>query len=384
MSNVEGLSKAGQTAEWGADLTLLAGRVGHVFNRPEPRVVLADMLAGLLADFPRKNAWTLAEHAGHAGPWRMQWLLHGAAWDADALRDEVRGYVVERLGDQDATLVLDDAQVPKKGAKSIGVAQQYCERSGRTENCQTRVMCTYAVPRGHAFIDRALYLPMGWAADRSRCRPAGVPDGVRFLTKPQLAIGMLARALHAAVPFRFVTAGPGYGCDPELRAFCHRHPVAYVFAIPADLLLTTTSRASARPRRASDLLGRVRPGAWERCDHEREWASVAVTGQPHAPGFRHTVLFGRQASDPSEVGYFLAHTPQPVPVADLITAAGRYGVVEDANRRGNPLLGFDTYQVRKWAPWHRYMSICMLARAYLAVSAGPAASWGNRPQDLLL
>ena len=219
-----------------ADLALLTERVGgSLFTRPEPRATFADLVRGLLADVPRKNSWQLAEHVGHGSAYRLEWLLGGAKWDADILRDRVRDYVVASLGAEDAVLIADDTQVIKKGVKSVGVAPQHCGLTGQTENCQVMPMLSYASGRGHAFIDRALYLPRRWTDDPQRCAQAGVPAERGFATKRELVLvlEMLDRALAAAVPFRYFTADSGYGRDPALHARCHATAVAYVLAVPA-------------------------------------------------------------------------------------------------------------------------------------------------------
>ncbi|MCX4428509.1 IS701 family transposase [Streptomyces mirabilis] len=208
-------------AEWHDELARLTGSLGNLFNRPEPRVVFAQFVEGLLAELPKKNGWTLSERAGHATGDRMRWLLDGSVWDADQLRDEVRDYVVEHLGDADASLVIDDTQAQKKGTKSVGVAFQHCGLTGGVRNCQTMVMLTCATAAGHALIDRRLYLPEEWTSDRERCRAAGIPDETAFATRPGLAIAMLDRALAAQVPFTWVLADSGYGRDPQLRLVPH-------------------------------------------------------------------------------------------------------------------------------------------------------------------
>uniref|UniRef100_UPI0036D284CE IS701 family transposase n=1 Tax=Streptomyces kaempferi TaxID=333725 RepID=UPI0036D284CE len=196
---------AKQIAEWDAELSVLTGSLGYLFNRPEPRVVFAQFIEGLLAELPAKNGWTLAERAGHVTADRMQWLLNGSVWDADRLRDAVRDYVVDHLGDADASLVIDDTQAQKKGSKSVGVAFQHCGLTGDVRNCQVMVMLSYATAAGQAFIDRRLYLPEDWTTDRDRCREAGIPDKVAFATKPELAIAMLEQARSAGA----VRLGPG-------------------------------------------------------------------------------------------------------------------------------------------------------------------------------
>jgi SRSO17 transposase len=167
-------------AGWEADLAALTGGLGKLFARPGPRKTFADMVGGLLADVPRKNSWQLAERAGHRSAYGLEWLLGGARWDADVLRDQVRSYVVQGLGGNAgelAALVIDDTQVIKQGNKSVGVAPQHCGLTGQIENCQVLVMMTYATPAGHAFVDRELYLPERWTSDPARLAQAGGARG---------------------------------------------------------------------------------------------------------------------------------------------------------------------------------------------------------------
>ena len=187
------------------------GRVAGRFGRSEPRQRVGAYVQGLLAGLERKNGWTLAEHAGAVSPDGMQRLLRIADWDVDGVRDDVRSYVIEHLGDPEAVLILDDTGFLKKGVRSAGVQRQYSGTAGRVENCQVGVFLAYASGHGHALIDRELYLPETWTADRERCRAAGVSDEVEFATKPRLAMAMLERAMAARVPFGWVTADEAYG-----------------------------------------------------------------------------------------------------------------------------------------------------------------------------
>jgi SRSO17 transposase len=176
---------------------LIAGR----FARAEPRARVRSYVSGLVAGLERKNGWTLAEHAGEVSPDGMQRLLRRAGWDVDGARDDVRGYVIEQLGDRDGVLIADDTGFLKKGTRSAGVQRQYSGTAGRTENCQVGVFLAYASGHGHALIDRELYLPRSWADDPDRCRAAGIPEEVEFTTKPRQAQAMISRAIAAGVPF---------------------------------------------------------------------------------------------------------------------------------------------------------------------------------------
>src|SRR4051795_353046 len=154
---------------WSAELDRLHARLGGRFARSEPRRRARDYLAGLVAGLERKNGWTLVEHAGNVSPDGMQRLLRWADWDVDAVRDDVRDYVVEHLGDPGAILVVDDTGFLKKGIRSVGVARQYSGTAGRIENCQIGVFLAYRSPARHALIDRQVYLPAAWTDDRDRC-----------------------------------------------------------------------------------------------------------------------------------------------------------------------------------------------------------------------
>src|SRR5215468_9661474 len=171
--------------------------VGSRFRRAEPRRRARAFTLGLLAELPRVNCWTIAEHAGDSSPDGMQHLLARAKWDADGVRDDVRGYIVEHLGDPGAVLVVDETGDLKKGTATAGVQRQYTGTAGRIENAQVAVCLGYSAPAGHALIDRELYLPKSWTDDRDRCAGAGIPATVTFATKPALARRMLARTLDA-------------------------------------------------------------------------------------------------------------------------------------------------------------------------------------------
>ncbi len=148
-------------------------------------------MLGLLSDLPRKNCWTIAEHARDAKPDGMQHLLGRAKWDADAVRDDIRTYVVDHLGDEKAVLVVDETGDLKKGTATVGVQRQYTGTAGRTENAQVAVYLVYSGKAGHAAIDRELYVPHSWSEDRQRCTPAGIPEQIGFATKPTLAARMI-------------------------------------------------------------------------------------------------------------------------------------------------------------------------------------------------
>jgi SRSO17 transposase len=218
-----------------------------------PAGAARDLLAGLVAPLERKNCWTIAEHGGHASPHRLQHLLGRAVWDEAAVRDDVRAYVLARLADPDAVLVVDETGDLKKGTKSVGVQRQYTGIAGRIENAQVAVFLTYAAQRGHTFVDRRLYLPESWASDADRHHEAGVPEEAGFATKPHLAADMIADALAAGTPARWVAGDEVYGADPHRRATCRRLGLGYVLAISCNRVVRTGA-GPLRADKATDLV----------------------------------------------------------------------------------------------------------------------------------
>ena len=206
-----------EPGRWQAETDRLLDRMAGRFARVATRRRARGFLFGLLGDLPRKNCWSIAEHAGDTDPHGMQYLLGRAVWDTDGVRDDLRDYVTTGLGDSDAVLVVDETGDLKKGTCTVGVQRQYTGTAGRIENAQVAVYLTYAGVRGHAMIDRELYLPKSWTSDPDRCAEAGVPDDIEFLTKPALATGMICRALDAGTPARWVAGDEVYGADPALR-----------------------------------------------------------------------------------------------------------------------------------------------------------------------
>jgi SRSO17 transposase len=232
----------------------LVERIAPRFCRVEPRRRVRAYLEGLLCPVERKNGWQLAENAGDRTPDGMQDFLARMRWDADQVRDDLRGYVVAQLGDADA--VLDETGFVKKGTRSVGVQRQYSGTAGRIENCQIGVFLGYAGRHGHALIDRALYLPEVWANDPARRGAAGVSENTVFATKPQLGRQMLISAFAAGVPCRWVTGDSVYGADYALRRCIEKSGRGYVLAV--------TSRPRLGFKTVADWLEEVPAGTWRR------------------------------------------------------------------------------------------------------------------------
>jgi SRSO17 transposase len=333
----------------------------------------------LLAPVERKNGWQLAEALGERTPDGVQRLLNAARWDADAVRDDLRQYVVRHLGDADAVLVVDETGFLKKGRKSAGVARQYSGTAGRIENCQIGVFVHYASKHGQAFIDRALYLPKAWVRDGARRREAGIPDAVGFATKGELARTMLARAYAAGVPARWVTADEVYGTDRGLRHWLEHEQRAYVLGISRAHRLWSSERG--RRERVETAMAALPATAWERVSvgagskgpRVYDWAAIRVpVAAP--PGWRHGMLARRSLSDPAEIAYYRVFAPEGTTLAALAQVAGTRWTIEMGFERAKGEVGLDEYEVRRWEAWHRHITLALLADAYLAVTRQHAVS----------
>jgi SRSO17 transposase len=359
------------------------GRIAGRFARVEPRRRARAFVLGLLADLPRKNCWSIAEHAGDATPDGMQHLLAGARWDADGVRDDLRGFVVGHLGDPDAVLVVDETGDLKKGTATAGVQRQYSGTAGRIENCQVAVFLTYAGRGGHALIDRDLYVPKSWTADPARCRAAGIPEGTAFATKPMLARRMIARTLDAGAPAAWISGDEVYGADPGLRADLETRQVGYVLAVAR----TTQVRTGASSCRAGKLAARLPRAVWQRYSAGEgakghryyDWALIGI--EPGRPGHRWLLI--RRHHRTAELAFYRCYAPRRVPLATLVKVAGRRWATEENFQAAKGLAGLDEHQVRHWNSWYRWTTLSMLACAFLTITAAAERTFRPAPRGLI-
>jgi SRSO17 transposase len=374
----------GEVRGWAAGLEAVHARIAPRFVRPEPRRRALAYLRGLLGPAERKNGWQLAEAAGEATPDGVQRLLATAAWDADAVRDDLRAYVVEHLGGADAVLVVDETGFLKKGGKSVGVQRQYSGTAGRIENCQVGVFLAYASATGRAFLDRELYLPEAWAADAGRREEAGVPPEVAFRTKPQLARAMLERALDAGVPASWVTGDEVYGGDRRLRVGLEERDVPHVLAVKrTEPLVATTARGPAQVA-AEDLVAALPAEAWHRLSagdgakgpRYYDWARAAIRPLSD-PDRGYWLLVRRSLADPADRAHYVCYGPAASTLADLVRVAGARWAVEEAIEAAKGEVGLDEYEVRKWDGWYRHVTLCLLAHAFLAATRARAVGGGK-------
>ena len=344
-------------------------------------------MLGMVSGLDRKNCWTIAEHRGDATPDGLQHLLARAKWDADAVRDDLRDYVVEALGYPEAILVLDETGDVKKGAATVGVQRQYTGTAGRIENSQVAVYLTYAAPRGHALIDRALYLPKSWTTDPDRCADAGIPEDKRdFATKPALALTLIARAVDAKVPAAWVAGDEVYGADPRLRAAIRNHGLGYVLAVAANRRMPT----AAGPIRVDAIPAMLPMRAWQKHSagagaHGHRiysWAWITLLAEDDTDTGHHHLLI-RRNDRTGELAYQRCYSPRPTTLHALVAVAGQRWRIEETFQAAKGLTGLDQHQVRRWRSWHRWTTLAMLAHAFLAVATAAEREAQPTPAGLI-
>ena len=365
---------------WAAGLDALHVRIAGRFARAEPRRRALAYLRGLLGNVTRKNGWQLAEHAGERTPDGMQRLLATADWDPDRVRDDLRAYVVERLGDVGAVLVVDETGFLKKGTTSVGVQRQYSGTAGKVDNCQLGVFLAYASPRGRAFIDRELYLPECWTDDPPRCRAARVPEQVGFRTKPQLAQLMLERALDAGVPASWVTADEVDGGSPTLRQWLEGRGVSYVLAVKCTQPLAISGPDGPVRATAEQLAAAVPAEQWVTASAGQgakgrrlyDWTRIQLA-TPVTSEMARWLLVRRSRRD-GELAFYACSGPAGTSLVGLVRVAGTRWAVEEGFEQAKGEVGLDHYEVRKWPGWYRHITLALLAHAFLAVTRAQATS----------
>lgn len=359
-------------AGWAAGLEEVIRRIGRHFPRIDALNRAWAYLLGLMSDVERKNGWQLAEDAGNATPDGLQHLLRRAIWDHDGVRDELRGYVIEHLADPWSVGVFDETGFLKKGDHSVGVQRQYYGLTGQVENCQVAVFLGYATAKGHALIDRALYLPESWATDRERCRQAGVPEEIGFATKPQLAMQMWQAARQAGVRCAWMAGDEVYGRDPALRGMLERHRQPYVLVIPSDFPLKRYWLDPYATETAALVAGWA-PARWQRLsagDGSKgprlyDWACLPIG---RGETWQHWLLARRNLIDATDIAYYLVFGPAQTTLAEMVRVVGARWTIEESFERAKSDVGLDHYEVRTWKSWHRHITLAMWALAFLTVT----------------
>src|SRR5471030_2194797 len=248
---------------WASSLRDVKAQLRPLFCQERVAASAGLFLDGLLGNEPRKTGWMRAEAAGDPGPWRQQAILGRRDWDADGLRDVVREYVLESLADEDGVLVIDETGFLKQGKASCGVARQYTGSAGKITNCQIGVFASYVSRHGHAFIDRALYLPKEWTDDLDRLEDAYVPPDVGFATKPKLATRMIACAMAASVPFKWVAGDTVYGVG-DIEQQLRQVGKGYVLGVSSAHVFHSWGKRRSVAGTAADIARTRRSSDWNR------------------------------------------------------------------------------------------------------------------------
>ena len=327
----------------------------------------------LLSPVERKNGWQVAEEAGEATPYGMQHLLDRARWDPDGVRDELRAYVSETLGDGAAVLVIDETGFLKKGTKSVGVQRQYSGTAGRVENCQVGVFLSYASTKGACLLDRELYLPKSWTQDPERCREAQVPAEVGFATKPELAARMVWRTLDAGVPVAWVTGDTVYGSNPKLRAGLEARGQAYGLGVCCQEWVEVSGQRVRVDRLAKGLSASewqcLSAGAGAKGPRLYDWAGVPLSS-PAPAGWQRWLVVRRSLQNTArqdKLAYFLVFAQAGTTVEEMVQAIGSRWTVEQCFEVGKGEVGLADYEVRSWHGWYRHVTLALLAQAFLTV-----------------
>jgi len=354
--------------QWAQGLGELAWRITRHIRRREVGSRIADYLQALCAPIERKNGWQIAEAVRDANPYGVQHLLGRAKWDADAVRDDLQRYAVEHFGDEDGVFVLDETGFLKNGKKSAGVQRQYSGTAGRIQNCQNGVFLGYTTKQGSVLIDRALYLPQSWTSDRERCHAAGIPDEVPFRTKPQIGLELIARAVSARIPMRWVVADSVYGGDSGIRLWLQEHKIGYVLAVTGQQSVWSEHGFCRMGKYVAELpesnWRRLSAGDGSKGPRLYDWFFKPIVILDE--GWGRAMLARRSISQPKEIAYYLVHMPLTAKVEEIIRVAGSRWSIESLFEAAKNEVGLDQYEVRSWNGWHRHMTLSMFAYAYLA------------------
>jgi SRSO17 transposase len=384
---------------WASSLRDVKRRMRPLFTQERVARSAEHFLDGLLGEERRKTGWMRAEAAGDPGPWRQQAILGRGRWDADTLRDIVRDYALETLADEDAVLVVDETGFLKQGKASCGVSRQYTGSAGKITNCQIGVFACYVAPRGHAFIDRELYLPKSWTEDKARMAKAHVPQGIiesgngGFATKPALARVMIERAIAAHVPFSFVAADSVYGVG-DIETALRSKGKGYVLGVRSNDPFHSWGKAQVVAGTAKEIADGLPAPSWRRLsagagtkgERLHDWAYVELADldagayNPALAGARWTrgLLIRRKISD-GDLAFFTTWAPHGTTIERLAKIEGHRWAIEDSFETGKNELGLDHNETRSWHGWRRHVSLVMLAFAMMAATRVHANALASPP-----
>lgn len=363
--------------------SFLARYVG-LFGRAENHDHARQLVQGLLDGSDRRNVENMAEAVQGGVVRTLQKFIAQGSWQDRAVLGELRRQMVETLGDEEAVMNVDETGFPKKGTKSVGVQRQYAGILGRVDNCQVGVFLNYASAAGHGLLDRRLFLPEEWAADRRRREEAGVPEGVVFRTKPELALEMVAEAVAAGVPFRWVGGDSLYGDSPTFVQGMRAMEKWYVLDVSSEARVwlrsprrTRSGKAEERPIAVAEAAKRLPANVWKRVtvaegsqgprvyDYAEMIAWFSEEGLP-TPTFERLLLRRSLGQEP-EMKYQRSNAPMTIKLQRLAEVGGSRWTIEQDFQAAKGECGLDEYETRGWTGWHHHTALSMLALLFLAI-----------------
>lgn len=378
-----------QLEGWQAEFERLHKRLRPYAAQGRTHARIKGHLEGVLGKAERKNGWHLAEAAGDESPYAMQHLMGRASWDVAGVREETRRYVREGLGSAIVARIVDESGFLKKGKKSAGVARQYSGTAGRVENCQIGVFLAYATTSECAYVDAQLYLPESWTEDRARCREAGIPKDAVFQTKPQLAQRMLERAHAEDGPVDWVLADEVYGKCRELRQSLEERRQSYVLAVSCNVKVRLPGQKAYQARRVDEVVAGLPAEAWPRLSAGEgskgprlyDWAWLEAESSDLPDEWKRFVLARRSLEDAKKIAYYFVFAPAAVTQQEAVEGAGLRWNIESGFEQAKQEVGLDEYEVRQWEGWHRFITLGLLAHAFLAVQRARARAEKGAPAE---
>jgi SRSO17 transposase len=328
-------------------------------------------MRGLLSHAERKNGWQMAEAVGDETPYALQQFIYRSPFSADAVRDYLRGYVHDKLSDDDSVLIPDETGFLKQGKMSCGVKRQYSGTAGKIENCQVGVFLTYASSKGHSPIDRRLYIPEDWMKDKQRLREAGVPETVTFQTKPQMGLEMLQEATESGIHYKWVTGDCAYGDYREIRHWLEKNNKCYVMCVSGKEYIWDGFKQIS----VASILKNLSPDGWfeascgdgSKGPKVYDWQAFEIESYGRPKGWKRVMLIRRSKTDFNDIRAHICYAPADTPNEEFIKIAGTRWTVESCFQESKSEVGLDQYEVRSYDGWYKHITFACIALALLTV-----------------
>ena len=374
---------------------------GGCFARWETRAHLPVYVEGQLSDLPRKSVEPIALQAGVA-PRTLQEFLSLLQWDEDRMRDRLQAMVAAEHAGRHAIGVIDETSWVKKGNKTPGVQRQWCGALGKTDNCVVTVHLSLARAGFHCLLDGALYLPQSWAEDEERCQAAGMPEGLGYRPKWQLALELYDRARGNGVELAWVTFDEGYGSKPPFLRALEERGQRFVGEVPRTFTgwicpprvtwrhfqrargrprQTPRRVAGSRPARTVEAMVRSTPAL--RTQPWQGWRVKDGTKGPMVWEVKHALFYPpderglpaaqplhlvvtRNPLEPKALKFFVSNAPADTPVAALLLAGFSRWHVERCFEDGKGEIGLDHYEGRLYRGLKRHLAVSAVSYLFLA------------------